>query len=482
MILALLACSGDPEPMPDHDSADHGTGGHDSGGHGTDTRGPLPLARLTEAEDLDPADGVVHVALTAAATTHTFIDLSGTEHAVEGFAYNGLLGGPLIRATLGDTLTVDFTNKLDEPTTIHWHGLDVPFEMDGVTWMMDPIEPGGTFTYTFPLEQAGTFWYHPHFNSEEQVSGGLYGVIVVADPADPPVDEDLVLLIDDWPLDVGAMTGHHDTGGGMSATMSEPEEHDEHSAAEGTWTVNGQLQPTLTLSGGSTLRLRILNVSSHGYLDLTWPDMRQLAGDQGLSALLRPEHITLTSGDRVEAEWLIGESGFTLDDLPYVHQGGASWEARETLLTVEVTDPAAAPAGADWPFPDTSPSEDPGHTDITYVFSGAPETGVWMMNGAVFPDVDIDEVAYGDSAIIEVRNISPAEHPYHLHGMPFEVLSVDGVAPGYRQLEDTINVGVYGTVRLRIEANNPGDWMSHCHILHHAEGGMMTVLRVTDPQ
>ena len=108
--------------------------------------------------------------------------------------------------------------------------------------------------------------------------------------------------------------------------------------------------------------------------------------------------------------------------------------------------------------------------------------GVWLMNGEVFPNVEIGEVDFGDEVIIEVRNLSPAEHPYHLHGIAFEVLSVDGEAPAARRIEDTINVGIYGTVRLRLVADNPGDWMSHCHILPHADGGMMTVLRVHDEQ
>ena len=206
--------------------------------------------------------------------------------------------------------------------------------------------------------------------------------------------------------------------------------------------------------------------------------MRQLGTDQGLAALTQPDSVVLSPGDRMEAEWLIGSAGFSVDDRPYAHQGGSAWGEVASLMTVEITDPGSAPAGADWPFPDTAPAADPGHTDITYVFSGSRETGVWLMNGEVFPDVEIGEVALGDTAIIEVRNLSPAEHPYHLHGMVFEVLSVDGVVPEHRQLEDTINVGVYGTVRLRIEADNPGDWMSHCHILPHADGGMMTVLRV----
>ena len=123
-------------------------------------------------------------------------------------------------------------------------------------------------------------------------------------------------------------------------------------------------------------------------------------------------------------------------------------------------------------------SEDPGRTDITWVFSGDLETGVWMMNGEVFPDVTVENLALGQEAIIEVRNLSPTEHPYHLHGMHFEVLSVNGISPERRTIEDNYNVRIYESLRLRVVADNPGWWMSHCHILPHAEGGMMTVLQV----
>ncbi|MFT5680083.1 MAG: FtsP/CotA-like multicopper oxidase with cupredoxin domain, partial [Myxococcota bacterium] len=233
MILALLACSGsdDTADLPDTTPTD--TAPVDTTDSAApETRDPLSLARLPELEDLDPADGAVRVALTAAPHTHTFTDLDDTTHTVEGFAYTDA-GTPLIRLKLGDTLTVDFSNALDEPTTIHWHGIDVPYDMDGVTWTTDPIQPGGSFTYSFTVSQSGTFWFHPHFNTDEQVSGGLYGVIIVEDPADPVVDEDLVLLIDDWDLDE------------VVSDMDDME-HD-HVAAEGTWTVNGQIQPTLTL-------------------------------------------------------------------------------------------------------------------------------------------------------------------------------------------------------------------------------------------
>lgn len=470
MILALLLACGD--------KADTATETPDTTAPPADTavdettadtavvaeRGPLALLRIADATDTDPSDDVVHVALSAAPHTHTFEDVDGTVHTVEGYAYNGTTPGPTIRAKLGDTIVVDFSNDLDEPSTIHWHGLDVPYAMDGVTWSSAPIEPGEGFTYTFTVEQAGTFWYHPHFNSDDQVSGGLYGAIVIEDPVDPAVDDDLLLVIDDWPLG-GAAPGH------------------DHLAVEGTWTVNGQIQPTLTAAGGSALRVRTINVSNLGYLDLSTPDIRHIGTDQGIAAALaQPDSIVLSPGDRAGLEWLIGADGFTLEDRPYAHQGGSAWGDPQSLMDVVVTDPTTAPTGRDWPFSGEAPTADPGRTDITYVFSGARESGVWLMNGEVFPDVAIGEADLGDEVIIEVRNLSPAEHPYHLHGMAFEVLSVDGVPPGARQIEDTINVGVYGTVRLRLVADNPGDWMSHCHILPHAEGGMMTVLRVNLPK
>ena len=114
------------------------------------------------------------------------------------------------------------------------------------------------------------------------------------------------------------------------------------------------------------------------------------------------------------------------------------------------------------------------------MFSGSDEGGEWLMNGETFPNVTVEEVALNSEVIIEVRNLSPSEHPFHLHGHGFEVLSIDGVAPAYRTFEDTVNVGIRQRLRLKLTANNPGFWMTHCHILPHAGHGMMTVLRVLD--
>ncbi|HIA00855.1 MAG TPA: hypothetical protein EYN66_02920 [Myxococcales bacterium] len=149
------------------------------------------LRQPLEAEDLDPDPNVLHVALTAAKMIH---EING--QTILGYAYNGQLPGPLLRAKRGDTLRVDLTNKLGTPTTIHWHGVHVPYDMDGVTWQKDPVEVGETFRYEFKLNQSGTYWYHPHFDTAQQVDRGLYGVLVVEEPTDPPMDEELVLIFD----------------------------------------------------------------------------------------------------------------------------------------------------------------------------------------------------------------------------------------------------------------------------------------------
>ena len=112
------------------------------------------------------------------------------------------------------------------------------------------------------------------------------------------------------------------------------------------------------------------------------------------------------------------------------------------------------------------------------VLSGSARTGAWFISGERFPDVTVEELALGADVVVEVRNLSASEHPFHLHGHDFEVLSVDGIPPELRLVEDTINVRVHQRVRLRLLADNPGDWMAHCHILPHADEGMMTVLRV----
>ena len=150
---------------------------------------------LKVAEDINPDPDIVEINLEAKITNIEIVP----GHPTPVWAYNGSLPGPLIRAKVGDKVIVHFKNSLPESTSIHWHGLRLPNNMDGVPGITQaPIEPNAEFRYEFTARDAGTFWYHPHINSAAQVGWGLYGAVVVEDPADPKAfGDDLVILLSD---------------------------------------------------------------------------------------------------------------------------------------------------------------------------------------------------------------------------------------------------------------------------------------------
>ncbi len=421
---------------------------------------PLPFTNPADAVDLDPAPDAVHISLTV--TPHEYIT---NNQRVQGYAYNGQVPGPVIRAKRGDWITVDVHNQLEDPTTVHWHGLHVPFAMDGVIWQGSPIAPTASFTYHFKVEQTGTYWYHPHFDTKRQIDLGLYGMFIIEEPNAPEVDEELLLIFDSWHEEPDR-SGVHD-----------------HSMIDGArlvWTVNGALNPEISLPSGSVVRARLLNVSNAGYLNLSWNSIRQLGSDQGLlPALQQPDSILLAPGDRVDVELLLGSVPLPIMNNPYTLNGGDTHQSPQRILKIVPTGLKTAPAPAAWPFAGGAPSPDPGYADWVYTFHGDSRTGTWMINGETFPLVTIKEYPLNAVVILEIRNLSSTEHPFHLHGHGFEVLSRDGVAPAYRTIEDNVNVGVRETLKIRLHATNPGDWMTHCHILPHADGGMMTVLRIS---
>ena len=413
------------------------------------------------AVDLDPDPNVVRVSLVAEPLTYVVGD-----QTIEGYGYNGQVPGPTIMAKEGDRVIVDFVNGLDTGTTVHWHGLHVPFEMDGVVWQGAPVAPGQSYRYEFVVNQNGTYWYHPHFDTERTLDLGLYGALLVEEADAPSVNKDVILVFDQWSENESKemVMDHRDVDGAVR-----------------TWTVNGLVEPTFTVDAGSVVRARFINAANSGYLLLRWPEMVLIGGDQGrLEAPAEVTEVLLAPGDRVEAIWRVGAEGFALESLPYTMLGGAAYGDAKTVATLEVNGNAAKPPMPAIAFAQTPPSARPAYADIVYVLQGNSSTGYWLMNGEVFPNITIEELPLGADTIIEVRNVSSSEHPFHLHGHEFEVVSRNGVSPAFRQMEDTINVSLYETVVLRLNANNPGDWMAHCHIQAHQYGGMMTVLRVLE--
>ena len=179
---------------------DHATHDHHHGGgvaHEPSADARVAYRKAYEAAQPDPGRRVVAVDLEARAIDWTFTPGA----PVRAWGYNGQIPGPTLEGRVGDVLEVRFTNRLEQSTNIHWHGLRVPAAMDGTEMVQSPVAPGETFTYRFRLPDAGTFWYHPHSNETVQLEMGLYGALIVRGADEPQLDAERILVLDDVRLD-----------------------------------------------------------------------------------------------------------------------------------------------------------------------------------------------------------------------------------------------------------------------------------------
>ena len=193
--------------------------------------------KLPEAEDTNPDPKIVEINLEARIASLEIVP--GVHTKV--WTYNGGVPGPLIRVRRGDRLIVHFANKLEKSTTVHWHGLQIPIEMDGVPGVSQPpVEPGGSFTYDFVVPDAGLFWYHPHVQSAAQVGSGLYGPLLVEDPDDPvKVADQLVMVLSDIAIEDGSgELQSPDSGGVLGALFGREGNH---------VLINGRIRPTVPI-------------------------------------------------------------------------------------------------------------------------------------------------------------------------------------------------------------------------------------------
>ncbi len=159
---------------------------------------------VPEAVDTNPAADIIETTLTADEST---VEVGPNGITAKAQTYNGSIPGPTIRAKVGDELIVHLENKLDRPTAIHWHGIELPNAMDGTPFVQQEVAPGGSFLYKFEFLRPGIYWYHPHHHSStNQVYKGLYGMIVVEDPNDaalrangtlPPLSQTRQIVLSD---------------------------------------------------------------------------------------------------------------------------------------------------------------------------------------------------------------------------------------------------------------------------------------------
>jgi FtsP/CotA-like multicopper oxidase with cupredoxin domain len=430
----------------------------------------------------DGASGIRTVELTLTASVERLSLVPGT--TTEVYAYDGRVPGPTLELWEGDHVIVRFRNDLPEETTVHWHGLHLPFDADGSPF--HPVAPGEEYEYRFTIRPgtAGTYWYHPHphHHTGPQVARGLYGAVIVRavdDPLPASLTERVLILSDNRFLPDGS--------------LDLPDPHapqgrvDFENGREGdVLFVNGAVMPTLTIRPGEVQRWRVINASAGRYYRLALPGHRLLhAGSDG-GLFERPvevDEILLASAERVEL--LVrgtGEPGGTavLQALPYdryiPQTRPPTWERPLDLLTLEYAAEAAAPGvglpEVLRPVARIDPAE--ATATRTMVLTQG------FINGRLMDMSRVDVAApLGATEIWEIENLVGMDHPFHLHGFQFQVLDRDGVPEPFASWKDTVNVAKHQTVRFIVRYENyPGKWMFHCHILDHEDHGMMGVLEV----
>ena len=386
---------------------------------------------------------------------------------VAGFGFNGQVPGPPIGAEVGDTLEVRLKNNLPQATTIHWHGVRVPADMDGTGAVQAPVEPGGTFEYRFVVPDAGTFWYHSHTNETEQLERGLYGPMIVRGPHEPRSDRQRVLIFDDLKLDAD----------GAVAPFGDPDEH--HAGREGDIRlVNGRQEPALTMPGDTVERWRIVNAANTRFVRLSIGGRSfSIVGTDGglVRAPVEATEVLITPGERVELEVGPFQEGeeLEIEALPYDRGKGASPRERFASLTVGPGEPSQVEV------PGTPPRIDPlAHPD-------SQPNRVVSLKALMHEGLHqrAEPVRVGELQVWDLVNETGQDHPFHLHGFFFQVVEEDGRAPAMLAWKDTVNVPRKTTTRIAwLPDDRPGQWMYHCHILeHHAMGMMAHFEVVSDP-
>ncbi len=371
------------------------------------------------------------------------------------FTVNGTSPGPTLTATVGDLVQVTLVNdNVDEGTTLHWHGVDVPNAMDGVAGVtQDAVLPGEQYVYRFVADHVGTYWYHSHQISHAQVRGGLLGALVVQ-PAGGP---------EPGTLDQLAVLHEYD----------------------GDSTVNGEAGPVeADAAPGQEVRLRIVNTNNG--IAPVWVSgaaFRVLAVDGydvNQPTDVESEKVMVPAGGRYDLGFTVSDGGVRVDFAgvtamtfggdPTGGDGSSDPDDAVDLLSY------GAPAALDF---------DPTEPDRQFVYSIGRRPGFldgrpgrwWTINGHLFPDTPMYMVQEGDVVTFEIENHSGKSHPMHLHGHHAVVLSRDGTrASGSPWWVDSLEVPDGHTYAIAFVADNPGIWMDHCHNLPHAQQGLVSHL------
>lgn len=397
---------------------------------------------------------------------------------------------PVLRMRRGERLSVTLDNALSQHTSIHWHGVRVPNAMDGVPYLTQtPVRPGEHFTYRFTPPDAGTFFFHPHCNTVEQLGRGLVGALIVEDPTQSYGD-DVVLILKDWRLDARGrfLPFLTDKGAAQAGSFGSLR------------TVNGSVCPTIALKGISNVRLRMINADPTriAEIGIEGGPARVIAVDGTAVEPFALETWRLGPGMRLDVIF-DNEIGRLVDYFASEPVVLAELRAQgpETVITSPIV-PAAGDFTGAWrhtlelgagvaagDIPDPPPIVLPDGRRIDLADSLCLAEGAfWTLDGKSWPGRDharlpppLFTLSLGQKVVLDISNATSRAHPIHIHGHTMTVLSASVLKRPVHHA-DTVLVLPNERVSVGFVADNPGNWMVHCHVVEHQETGMMGWFRV----
>ncbi len=415
------------------------------------------------------------------------VDLGGL--TVTTWTYGGRLPGNAIRIKAGEVISAAIHNGLPIDTSVHWHGLAIRNDADGVPNLTQgPIHPGQSASYRFTVPNPGTYWLHPHVGM--QLDRGLYAPLIVEDPDEPVAyDDEWVVVLDDWldgintsPDDVmtqlrRSMGGGHMMTGAASALLG----GDAGDVRYPHFLLNGRLPSApvaLTGRPGTRVRIRFINAGADTAFRVALGGHRlQVTHADGYP--IQPadtDALLIGMGERYDAIVTLGDGAFPLVALAEGKSASAFGLVR--------TGAGAAPAAAVRPpeldrrivgYRQLPPLEavrltnrEPDRT-TTLRLTGGMMNYDWGFNGRTHDPGHFEPVRFGERVRLNFVNTTMMWHPIHLHGHTFAIVDT-----GLRK--DTAIVLPGQTLPVVFNADNPGRWMLHCHNAYHAEAGMMTQL------
>ncbi len=447
-------------------------------------------------------------------------------NTVFAYAYNDQSPGPVLKVKQGSSIYVDFKNNLPESTTVHWHGLRLENKFDGVPDITQKeVPPGGSFEYKLDFPDAGLFWYHPHVREDKQQEMGLYGTILV-EPNTRQLAEmqEEILVLDDVLLEDGKLPRFEDKATNF-AIMGR---------YGNTYFVNGKTDYVLPVQSGKPVRFYLLNASNVRPFRFAVENtkLKVIGGDAGLfEKQFWADNVTLWPSERMMVEFLPGKAGdYSLlnktpggtDKIGSVKASGSNAvfsgeEDFNKLIQNAIFEKELEKFGPffekapdfeyelliRWPVMDKMMSGQ-GHGGMMQIHGS--EDGIewedemrpineittndeitWIIRDAKTKKENMNfyhSVKKGDIKKIRITNLEnashPMQHPIHLHGNRFLVLSEDGKINENLVWKDTVQIPAGKTVDLLVDFSNPGNWMIHCHIAEHLSSGMMSMIKVTD--